>query len=194
VAALGAGRGEAQNGRMRKYIIALMAIAALTACSSSNGGGGGGYGGVGSGSPSNVPYGTNATFLKDDPTVIEVSVRDPLPAARVFLIDPSGVQTAAFDLQRDRQVYRSGSGARPNVGVGVFGGSSGHVGTGIGIGFPIFSSGQSNYTTSVVDSRAKVKIPNPVLYRETWQRWKIKVELEDGSNKRTIEMVPPKPL
>jgi hypothetical protein len=181
---------------MRKHIIALMAIAALAACSSSNGGGGGsGYGGVGSGSSSsNVPYGTNAAFLKEDPTVIEVSVRDALPAARVFLIDPSGVQTAAFDLQRDRQVYRSDGGPRPNVGVGVFGGSSGNVGTGIGIGFPIFSSGQSNYTTSVVDSRAKVKVPNPVLYRETWQRWKIRVELEDGANKRFIEMVPPKPL
>lgn len=179
---------------MRREIILLMAVAALAACSSQHAGGGG-YGGVGSGaSSSNVPYGTNATFLKDDPTVIEVSVRDPLPAARVFLIDPSGVQTAAFDIQRDRQVYRSDAGPRPNVGVGVFGGSSGHVGTGIGIGFPIFSSGQSNYTTSVVDSRAKVRIPNPVLYRETWQRWKIRVELEDGANNRLIEMVPPKPL
>jgi len=182
---------------MRREIILLMAATALAACSSQNAGGGGsGYGGVGSGSSSssNVPYGTNAGFLKDDPTVIEVSVRDVLPAARVFLVDPSGVETAAFDIQRDRQVYRSDVGSRPNVGVGVFGGSSGHVGTGIGIGFPIFSSGQSNYTASVVDSRAKVRIPNPVLYRETWQRWKIRVELEDGANKRFIEMVPPKPL
>ncbi|HSE74336.1 MAG TPA: hypothetical protein VLB05_07470, partial [Dongiaceae bacterium] len=74
------------------------------------------------------------------------------------------------------------------------GGSSGHIGTGIGIGFPIFSSGQSGYTATVVDSTAKVKIGNPVLYRESWQRWKLRVEFEDDGNARTIEMVPPKPL
>lgn len=185
---------------MRRQIIALMAIATLSACSSDKdgggyGGGGSGYGGAGSGSSSaNVPYGTNAVFLKDDPTVIEVSVRDVLPAARVFLIDPTGVQTAAFDIQRDKQIYRSDAGPRPNVGVGVFGGSSGHIGTGIGIGFPIFSSGQPNHTSAVVDSRAKVRIPNAVLYRETWQRWKLRVELDDGRTNRVLEMVPPKPL
>ena len=181
---------------MRKIILSILAAALLlAACSGNNAGGGSGYGGVGSGSStSNVPYGANAHFLTDDPTVIELTVRDPLPAARVTLIDPTGAQTAAFDIQRDRQIYRSDAGPRPSVGVGVFGGSSGHIGTGVGIGFPIFSSGQSNYTSAVVDSTAKVKISNPVLYRTSWQSWKLRVELEDGPNKRTIEMVPPKPL
>jgi hypothetical protein len=155
----------------------------LAACSGNNSGGGGG-----------TPYSSNAHFLASDPTVVEVSVRDPLPVARVFLVDPTGAETAAYDIQRDRQVYRSDGGPRPSVGVGVAGGSSGHVGTGIGIGIPIFSSGQSNYSSSVVDSTAKVKISNPVLYRSSWQSWKLRVELEDGTNKRTIEMVPPKPL
>jgi hypothetical protein len=181
---------------MRTTIPLVLAMLALAACSGNNAGGGGsGYGGTGSSSSaSNVPYGTNAHFLADDPTVIELTVRDPLPAARVLLIDPTGTETAAFDIQRDRQIYRSDAGPRPSVGVGVFGGSSGHVGTGVGIGFPIFSSGQSNYTSAVVDSTAKVKISNPVLYRNSWQTWKLRVELEDGPNKRTIEMVPPKPL
>jgi len=185
---------------MRTAILPILAMLLLAACSSSSsyGGGGSGYGGVGSGtsgsSGSNLPYGTNAHFLTDDPTVIELTVRDSLPAARVFLIDPTGAETAAFDIQRDKQIYRSDSGPKPSVGVGVFGGSSGHVGTGVGIGFPIFSSGQSNYTSAVVDSRAKVKIGNPVLYRETWQHWKLRVELDDGHNSRTIEMLPPKPL
>jgi hypothetical protein len=164
-------------------IAPILAALLLAACSSNNHGGG-----------ANSPYSTNAHFLSDDPTIVEVNIRDPLPVARVFLVDPTGAETAAYDIQRDRQVYHSGGAPRPSVGVGVSGGSSGHVGTGIGIGIPIFSSGQSNYTAAVVDSTAKVKIGNPVLYRSSWQSWKLRVELEDGPNKRTIEMVPPKPL
>lgn len=155
----------------------------LAACSNN---GGSGYGGA-------SPYSTDAQFLASDPTVIEVKIRDPLPVARAVLVDPNGVETAAYDIQRDRQVYRSGGGARPSVGVGVGGGSGGHFGTGIGIGIPIYSGG-TDYRADVTESTAKVKISNPVLYRSSWQSWKLRVDLEDGANKRTIEMVPPKPL
>ena len=171
---------------MRRRILPILAALLLAACSSSNSGGG--YGGTSS------PYATGAHFVTDDPTVIEVTVRDPLPVARVVLVDPTGAETEAFDLQRDTQTYRSGGAPQPSMGVGVFGGSSGHVGTGIGIGIPIFSSGPSNTASTVVDSRARVRIANPVLYRTTWQSWKLRAELDDGHNKRTIEMVPPKPL
>ncbi|MGH6894236.1 MAG: hypothetical protein ACREEP_18470 [Dongiaceae bacterium] len=183
---------------MRTLVLPVLTAIVLAACSSSHsnyGGGGGGYGGVGSGGGgANVPYGADAYFLTDDPTVIELTVRDALPAARVFLIDPTGARTAAFDIQRDKQIYQSDSGPQPSVGVGVTGGSSGRVSTGIGIGFPIFSSGRSNYTSGVIDSRAKVRVGNPVLYRETWQRWKLRIELDDGRNSRALEMVPPRPL
>ena len=175
---------------MRKTLAVLLIFAALlpAACSSHRGGGCG-YGGT-----VDVPYGTEAHFLAGDPTVIEVSVRDPLPAARVFLIDPTGAETAAFDIQRDRRIYRSDSGPRPSIGVGVGGGSSGHVSTGIGIGFPIFSDSGPTQTSAVIDSTAKLRIPNPVLYRETWQSWKLRVELDDGVSKRVLETLPPKPL
>lgn len=171
----------------------LVAVALLpAACSGGNRGGSGGYGG-GYGGTVNVPYGAESHFAAEDPTVIEVTVRDPLPAARVFLIDPTGQQTAAFDIQRDKRIYQSDSGPQPSIGVGVGGGSSGRVSTGIGIGFPIFSSGPSQ-TSAVIDSRAKVRIANPVLYRTTWQSWKLRVELDDGVTKRVIETLPPKPL
>jgi len=174
---------------MRRLIVPALVLV-LAGCSGNSGGGG--YGGAGSG---NAPYGANAHFLATDPTVIEVTVRDPSPVARVTLIDPTGVETAAYDIQRDKQTYHSDNyGASPSVGVGVFGGSSGHVGTGIGIGIPIFSSGPSSYSAAVVDSTAKVKISNPVLYRESWQSWKLRVEFGDGGNARTIDVVPPKPL
>jgi hypothetical protein len=158
----------------------------LAACSSSGGGGSGGT--------SSVSSAADAHFLKDDPTVIELTVRDPLPVARMVLVDPTGAETEAFDIQRDRQTFSSSGGLRPSVGVGVAGGSSGRIGTGIGIGFPIFSSGPSGSGTTVVDSTARVRIPNPVLYRTTWQNWKLRAELDDGRARRIIELVPPKPL
>lgn len=167
---------------MRQKLFPILAMLLLAACSSNSGSG---YGGT--------QYATDAHFLSDDPTVIEVTVRDPLPVKRAVLVDPTGVETDAYDIQRDKQVYRSGGGPRPSVGVGVGGGSSGNFGTGIGIGFPIYSGG-SDYRSEVTQSIAKVKISNPVLYRNSWQSWKLRVELDDGANKRTIEMAPPKPL
>lgn len=167
---------------MRRTLVPILVMLALAACSNNGGSGSGGS-----------QYSTDAHFLASDPTVIEVKIRDPLPVARAVLVDPTGVETAAYDIQRDRQVYRSGGGPRPSVGVGVGGGSSGNFGTGIGIGIPIYSGG-SDYRADVTESIAKVKISNPVLYRSSWQSWKLRVDLEDGANKRTIEMVPPKPL
>jgi len=167
---------------MKRTLCSILAMLLLAACSGNSGGG---YGGS--------QYSTDAHFLSSDPTVIEVTIRDPLPVARAVLVDPTGAETAAYDIQRDRQTYYSDGGPRPSVGVGVGGSSSGNFGTGIGIGFPIYSGG-SRYASDVTESTAKVQISNPVLYRNSWQSWKLRVELEDGTDKRTIEMVPPKPL
>jgi hypothetical protein len=180
--------------RLAPILLALIAAMPLAACSN-YGGGGSGYGGTGGNV--NSQYGANAHFLASDPTVIEVTVRDPLPAAQVFLIDPNGQQTAAHDIQRDRRTYQSGGGAQPSVGLGVGGGSWGGgsgVSSGIGFGIPLFSSGGSGRSSEVIDSTAKVRISNPTLYRTTWQSWKLRVELGDGANKRVIETLPPKPL
>jgi hypothetical protein len=190
-AALGGAPRQDQNDAMRKIPLPLLIVAALLptalllgACS----------GNRGTGATGGAPYGVEAHFMATDPTIVEVAVHDPLPAARVVLIDPTGVETAAFDIQRDKRIYRGGGGPSPSVGVGVGGGSHSGVSTGIGIGFPIFSSGQSGQTSAVVDSIAKVRISNPVLYRGTWQSWKLRIELDDGVSKRTLETLPPKPL
>ena len=163
-------------------LLPVLAMILLAACSSNSGSG---YGGT--------QYSSEAHFLASDPTVIEVKIRDPLPVTRAVLVDPNGVETAAYDIQRDRQTYYSNGGARPRVGVGVGGGSSGNFGTGIGIGFPIYSGG-SRYASDVTESTAKIKIDNPVLYRSSWQNWKLRAELGDGADKRTVEIIPPKPL
>jgi hypothetical protein len=163
---------------MSQKLLPILAMFLLAACSSSGGG---------------TYYSSEAHFLSGDSTVIELTVRDPLPVKSAVLVDPTGIETAAYDIQRDRQVYSSGGGARPSVGVGVGGSSSGHFGTGIGIGIPIYPGG-SSYSREVTESTAKVKISNPVLYRNSWQSWKLRVELEEGATKRTVELVPPKPL
>jgi hypothetical protein len=167
---------------MRRTLVPILVMLALAACSNN---GGSGYGGS--------QYSSDAHFLASDPTVIEVKVRDPLPVTRAVLVDPTGAETVAYDIQRDRQTYYSDGGPRPSVGVGVGGGSSGNFGTGIGIGFPIYSGG-SRYSSDVTESTAKIKIGNPVLYRSTWQDWKLRAELGDGADKRTVEITPPKPL
>ena len=96
--ALGRRLLPAHNKSMRRLIIPLLAFGlALAACSNSNSGGG--YGG-------SARYGATAHFLASDPTVIEVNVHDTLPVARVVLVDPAGAETAAYDIQRDKQVYR----------------------------------------------------------------------------------------
>jgi hypothetical protein len=167
---------------MRQKLFPILAMLLVAACSGNSGSG---YGGT--------QYSTDAHFLASDPTVIEVKVRDPLPVTSAVLIDPTGAETAAYDIQRDRQTYYSDGGPRPSVGVGVGGGSSGNFGTGIGIGFPIYSGG-SSYASDVTESTAKIKIVNPVLYRSTWQDWKLRAELGDGEDKRSVEITPPKPL
>jgi hypothetical protein len=175
----------AENLMQRHLIPVLLLLAAtmpLAACSSSGG------------SNVDTQVGVSSHFMASDPTVIEVRVRDPLPAARVFLIDPNGLQTEAYDIQRDRRVVQSGGSARPIVGVGVGGGSSGNISTGIGIGFPVLAPGGSSQASAVTDSTAWVRISNPTLYGTTWQSWRLRVELDDGVNKRVIETLPPKPF
>jgi len=167
---------------MRNKLLPILAMLLLTACSSNSGGG-----------HSGTQYSSEAHFLASDPTVIEVKIRDPLPVTHAVLVDPTGAETAAYDIQRDRQTYSSDGGARPSVGVGVGGGSSGHFGTGIGIGFPIYSGG-SRTASDVTESTAKIRIGNPVLYRNSWQSWKLRADLGDGADKRTVELTPPKPL
>ena len=126
--------------------------------------------------------------------MIEVKVRDPLPVARAVLVDPTGVETAAYDIQRrDRQVYHSNGGARPTVGVGVGGGLSGNFGTGISIGFPIYSGG-SDYRADITESTVKVKISNPVLYRNSLAELEAARRSGRRREERTIEMAPPRPL
>lgn len=166
-----------------RNVAVLLIVAAVSACSW--------WGGSRTRDP--FPYITNAYLLRDDPAVIEVHVRDALPLEQVTLIDPNGAEWPAYEITRNRDLYRGDARPSAGVGVGVMGGSSGNVSTGIGIGFPLFSGSGEAYTATVNDSYAKLRIPDRATYDETWQSWKLRIELDDGTTSRTMEMLPPKP-
>lgn len=164
-----------------RYSLLALAFAFLTAC------------GYSAARPGGIDESVTSTISAEDETVIVVSVSDPLPVKFARLIAPDGRSTEAFAIDRDRQSYADGGTARPNVGVGVSGGSNGGVSTGIGIGFPIFSSGSGQATHRVTTSRVEIRIPDLAAYRLAWQRYAIAIDLDDGVNRRSFRMVPPAP-
>ncbi len=136
----------------------------------------------------------DAAISAEDESVILLTISDPLPVKSAQLIDPAGAATEAFLIERDSDHYHGGSGIRPNIGVGVVGGSSSGVSTGVGIGFPIFSSTGDGAVRRITESRVRLRIADLAVYRANWQRYAIAVELDDGVNRRSFRMVPPAPL
>jgi hypothetical protein len=167
--------------------MARLAIAALllllAACSSDNG----------SGATAQAP---NARFAPDAADVVEVRITDRLPLEAAELVAPDGSSVAARDIQRDRIVeQRQPVRAGPAFGVGVFGGSGGHFGTGAGIGFPIGGYGyESGPGETRVQSLARIEIPDMAAYRAGWPNWKVRLKLgTTEAGNRTIEIPAPRP-
>lgn len=133
--------------------------------------------------------GAEATFEEN---LITVTVNDPLPAKSARLIAPDGTITLASAIDTTRDMAHESSGFGPNIGVGVAGGSSSGVSTGFGIGFPLFGDGESK-TYSTTESRISFRLKDVADYRRNWQRYAIAVDLDDGVNKRTFQMLPPAP-
>ena len=129
----------------------------------------------------------------NDPSRIDLTVRDPLPVADARLVDPQGKVTAATRIDRDRINYRHNRGVEPGMGVGVAGGSNSGISTGVGLGvtIPLFSGGDNE--DSFTESRASFRIPDMAAYRKTWQQWKVQVDLNNGSSHRSLELAAPAP-
>lgn len=134
--------------------------------------------------------GTQATLAND---LITVTVSDPLPAKAARLVAPDGTLTEALAIDTERNLSREDNSLRPRIGVGAVGGSGGGgISTGIGIGFPLFGASESR-TYSVTESRITFRLPDAAAYRRDWQRYAIAVDLDDGVNRRTFQMLPPAP-
>lgn len=166
---------------MKKRTLAILALLTLAAC------------GYDSQRPTGIDESVSAAISPDDSSVITVTVRDPLPVKSARLIDPAGKVTQAFAIDTDRATYSDGGGLKPNVGVGVTGGSNGGVSTGIGIGFPLFGSGGGTATHRITESRIRLRIDDMAAYHLNWQRYTLAVDLDDGVNRRSFQMLPPAP-
>jgi len=166
---------------MMKRTLTILALLTLTAC------------GYNAAKPGGIDESVTSVISPEDASIIVVNVRDPLPVKSARLIDPAGTATEAFAIDTDRATYAGGNGMQPNVGVGVTGGSNGGVSTGIGIGFPLFGSGSGTATHRVTESRIRLRIADMAAYRLNWQRYAIAVDLDDGVNRRSFQMVPPAP-
>ncbi|MBI2255193.1 MAG: hypothetical protein HYU58_11285 [Proteobacteria bacterium] len=165
---------------MKKTLLAL-SLLTLAAC------------GYNSAKPGGIDESVTAAISAEDQDVIVVHVRDPLPVKSAQLIDPAGKATEAFAIDTDRATYSGGSGMQPNVGVGVTGGSNGGVSTGIGIGFPLFGSGSGTATHRITESQIRLRIADMAAYRLGWQHYTLAVDLDDGVNRRSFQMIPPAP-
>ena len=107
-----------------------------------------------------------ARFAAASADSIEVTVKDPQPVETAELVAPDGAATEAYQIDRSKTV-EEGYRPAPSVGVGVFGGSSGNIGTSIGIGFPLFGD-SAPPRDPVIDSRVLIRVPDMTAYRAGW--------------------------
>lgn len=166
---------------MMKRTLTIFALLTLAAC------------GYNSPKPGGIDESVTSAISPEDASVIVVNVSDPLPVKSARLIDPAGKMTDAFAIDTDRQTYSNSRSSGPNVGVGVAGGSNGGVSTGIGIGIPLFGSDGGTATHRITESRIRLRIPDMAAYRLNWQHYALAVDLDDGVNRRSFQMIPPAP-
>lgn len=160
-----------------RYIHVLLALMILAGCSA----GGGAI----------VSRPVSAEFAKAAPDAIEVEVKDRQPVETAELVAPDGSATPAYQIDRSKVVESYAP--EPAFGVGVFGGSSGHIGTSVGINIPIGRSDTAPYEP-VIESRALIRVPDMAAYRSNWQNWKIRIELGTSeTNERVMEIPAPRP-
>ncbi len=163
-----------------RAVLRLALLCLLAACSSGGGSGG-------------IAQTANASFAPGAPDVLEVRLTDRLPLESAQLVAPDGRFFPAREIERDRIVEQYPR-AAPGFGVGVFGGSSGHVGTSVGVGFPIGGYGSGPRETRV-QSLARIPVGDMAGYRAGWQHWKIRLQVgtPEAGNARTMEIPAPRP-
>jgi hypothetical protein len=149
------------------------------------------------GGPSNPGAPITAAFVPGYPPQIEVRIRDRQPAESVALVTSDGHSLAAERVDSNRVYQPAGDGGYfpfyPGVGVGVWGGSGGHVGTGFGIGLPLGGIDNGPSDEEVV-SVARLFPGDLAIYRASWQRWKIHIQIGTPATiVRTVEIAAPRP-
>jgi hypothetical protein len=168
---------------MRRIPLLLAAAALLTGCADYGAPGGASDGGAGSATARFVPG--------NDVNIIQVTLTGRLPARAAELVGPDGTVQPAQSINTDRVASRGYGYGGPTFGLGV-GGGSGGFGSGIGLSFPLGSSSETVSSGDIV-SNAFIPLPDPLRYRQTWQAWRIRVQVGDPPNQSTLELAAPQP-
>jgi hypothetical protein len=160
-------------------VIACLALVALAACSSNRA------------DAAKASYETS--FSSDTPDLLLVEVQDDQPVTAARLAAPDGTFYEAYSIDTDRQSGGASSpGIFPSVGVGVSGGSSSNVSTGVGLSFPIFgASGPA--PRPYYHSTARIRVTDMPAYRANWQKSEVRLTMGEGSAAHEVVIKAPQP-
>jgi hypothetical protein len=166
----------------------IAAMLLLTGCS------GGLFGGGDSDRPQPVPVTLESApnVPAIDPDLVEIRYEGERSPSTIALIAPDGTSTAARDVERTSEITADEYNF-PDIRVGVDGGSSSGVHTGIGIGFPIFGTGKEAAPPRTV-TIARFQPPDIAHYRANWKRYRVELLFAPGTDDfERIELLAPEP-
>jgi hypothetical protein len=133
-----------------------------------------------------------AAIVPGDPSIIAVRYSGERAPDVVRLVTPDGTSLEPVEIAQVTTEVAHDDGW-PNIQVGVTGGSSSDVQTGVNIGFPIFGEETPNRPPNV-RTQAQFRLPDIEDYREHWQQYRVVMLFQPGTpEEERIEMLPPHP-
>jgi hypothetical protein len=127
-----------------------------------------------------------------DPDLVEVRYEGERSPSTITLIAPDGTRTEARDVERTSEIP-IGKDSFPDIHVGVDGGSSSGVQTGIGIGIPIFGPETETLPPKTV-TIARFLPPDIAHYRTNWHEYRVELLFAPGTDAfERIELLAPEP-
>jgi hypothetical protein len=142
---------------LRKFTVGLCLILALAACAGST---------PRATRPPPGPSIQVAYIESANGPAVDVTAVHALPLTSAELVSPAGRTTRAVSIDRD--TTRGETSTRPDIGVGVFGGSRGIEGSGVSIGLPIGGFGQPP-PPGPIRARTRIPIDDDASYRQNWR-------------------------
>lgn len=125
----------------------------------------------------------NARFEAPDRILVLTRSGQPLEEATLVAPDGRGWTAERLESEAPRRM------ARPDIGIGVEGGSSSGVNPGLTFGLPLFGwIGSLAEEKPPVSARAEIRVGDPAAYRRDWRNWTI--ELLFGARERLTIRAP----
>ena len=121
-------------------------------------------------------------------TAVEIVVSGLAADQRVKLLElvaPDGARIAAG--RYDRKTPPQAGLGRPRVGVGVAGGSSGRIGTGVQLSFPVQAGGARG---GGAVTTARIALADPAAYRATAADWTVVLTIADVGDEDLTAVFP----